>query len=441
MLQHSENILFEPKDEELVAKSLSLKSRSKELFGSTKDQVSSKEGSRRQPFQRGPLFRSRGNRGEEFSQLLVKPYNNNILQEDKEEVRTNLLKASSMRQTDLLSASEFSKIHPLVPNLFPVQIKLPPKAGRVEHFVKNLQILTNDPMIVDTVRSYKIPFILLPRQSRLPNSYQLIKERPNWPKEEQCLSSLFLVKKRQEEQRSSQPQGPEQKYHVSALQDGRVVPIKRNVVTRGHNMQDRPEGCILCNPLVSEIQEVFKIPVERPSIRVLFPLFWAFFSSSGSYKAIKSPYFSLEKAQCKNNNLPQRHATNDIFIRDVLIFILQHLGFLISKICNQSQHRLQDFSGLIVDPAEMTLSLFKEKLLKVQNYCQEIFEKWKVTVTELSKLIARLLSTTIAVLPAPFEYGHLQHQQIQKLIYQQQFPEKRAISVEAREELLCGKKI
>ena len=97
MLQHSENILFEPKDEELVAKSLSLKSRSKELFGSTKDQVSSKEGSRRQPFQRGPLFRSRGNRGEEFSQLLVKPYNNNILQEDKEEVRTNLLKASSMR--------------------------------------------------------------------------------------------------------------------------------------------------------------------------------------------------------------------------------------------------------------------------------------------------------------------------------------------------------
>ena len=73
---------------------------------------------------------------------------------------------------------------------------------------------------------------------------------------------------------------------------------------------------------------------------------------------------------------------------------------------------------MIVDPAEMTLSLFKEKLLKVQNYCQEILEKGKVTVTELSKLIARLLSTTITVLPAPFEYGHLQHQQIQKLIYQ-----------------------
>ena len=96
---------------------------------------------------------------------------------------------------------------------------------------------------------------------------------------------------------------------------------------------------------------------------------------------------------------------------------------------------------MIVDPGEMTLSLFKEKLLKVQNYFQEIFEKGEVAVRELSKLIARLLSTTITVLLAPFEYHHLQHQQIQKLIYQQQFPEKVAISVEARKELLCGKKI
>ena len=43
-------------------------------------------------------------------------------------------------------------------HLLPVQIKLPPKAGRVEHFVKNLQILTNDPVIVDTVRGYQNPF-------------------------------------------------------------------------------------------------------------------------------------------------------------------------------------------------------------------------------------------------------------------------------------------
>ena len=31
----------------------------------------------------------------------------------------------------------------------------------------------------------------------------------------------------------SQPKGPKQKYSVSLFQDGRVVPIKGNVVTRG----------------------------------------------------------------------------------------------------------------------------------------------------------------------------------------------------------------
>ena len=52
----AENMLFGPKYEELVAKSLSSKNRSKELFGSIKNQGSSKEGNRRQPFGKGPLF-------------------------------------------------------------------------------------------------------------------------------------------------------------------------------------------------------------------------------------------------------------------------------------------------------------------------------------------------------------------------------------------------
>ena len=46
-------------------------------------------------------------------------------------------------------------------------------------------------------------------------------------------------------------------------------------------MHDRPEGCILCNTTVTEIQEVCQIPVERPSIRNLWPLLQAFSSSSG----------------------------------------------------------------------------------------------------------------------------------------------------------------
>ena len=95
-------------------------------------------------------------------------------------------------------------------------------------------------------------------------------------------------KERWEELLRSQRKGPEQQYSISALQDEKVDPIKGNFITRDQNVQDRLERCIICNPSVSEIQEVYQIPVEKFSIRFLLPLLWALSSSSGFYKALKS---------------------------------------------------------------------------------------------------------------------------------------------------------
>ena len=215
----------------------------------------------------------------------------------------------------------------------------------------------------------------------------------------------------------SQPKGPKQKYSVSLFQDGRVVPIKGNVVTRGKDVQGRPEGRIICNPPLSEIQKVCQISVERPSIlsvRIIIYL--------GDMLLLAS---SLEDL---------------LMAIDTLIFILQHLDFLINiKNSYIEPTSTLEFLGVIVDSGEMTLNLPKEKLLKVQNHCQEILEKGKVTVRKLSKLIGRLSSTAIAILPAPLHYRHLQHQQIQKLICHNSFEEKVEISVEARKELLWWK--
>ena len=84
------NMLFGSEYEELVPKSLSSKNRSKELLGSIKNQGSSKEGRRRQPFGKGLHLEAEEIQGEEFSQLLVKPCNSNTLKEDKEGVKMNL---------------------------------------------------------------------------------------------------------------------------------------------------------------------------------------------------------------------------------------------------------------------------------------------------------------------------------------------------------------
>ena len=112
---------------------------------------------------------------------------------------------------DLLSASVFCNTSS---EFISVKLEQMPKAGRVKHFAKYWQRLKNEPMILDIVRGYEIPFILPPRQSRLPNVCQLTTEAPDLldqevqdmlrkgaivvsdPKEDQLLSSLFLVKKK-----------------------------------------------------------------------------------------------------------------------------------------------------------------------------------------------------------------------------------------------------
>ena len=100
--------------------------------------------------------------------------------------------------------------------------------------------------------------------------------------------------------------------------------------------------------------------------------------------------------------------------RYTLIFILQHLGFLVNIKKSYLKPTLTlEFLGKIVDFGETTLSFPGEKVFKMQNQCQEILEKEKVTVRELSKFIGKLSFTAIGVLAATLHFCHVQHQQIQ----------------------------
>ena len=120
------------------------------------------------PFERAPNL--------EPEEIGVKPCNNNTLEEDKQNVKISLLTALSISSTDLLSSSEFCKINPSVVNLFPVKINQLPSEGRVNYFAKNWHKVTNDPMILDVVRGYEIPFLLKPMKPRLSSLGQLTKE-------------------------------------------------------------------------------------------------------------------------------------------------------------------------------------------------------------------------------------------------------------------------
>ena len=277
------NMLFGSKYEELVAKSLLSKNRSKELLDSIKNQESS-EGSRRQPFRKGPLFRNRGNRGRGIftiaGQTLQKQYptagqgrcKNEFINSTFHQLDGPSACISILQNTSSSSEFIFGKNQATA------------QSRQSETFCKELA--KTDKRSYDTGYSKRLrnPFYFAAKAIKA-TKFVPINQRSVRPSgsegpehvEEGCYSSfgsqrgpisqLFVSceKERWGESPSSQPKGPEQKYSVSTLQDGRVVPIEGDVVTMGQNKKNRPERCILCNPRVSEIQKVCQIPVERAS--------------------------------------------------------------------------------------------------------------------------------------------------------------------------------
>ena len=103
----AETMLFGTRCEELVFYSLILKNKVKKLFDSIKNQDHPRREIEGCPFGKAFYLEPEEIEVREYSQLLVKPYNNNTLQEEKQRVRLNLLEIPSICSTDLLSPSEF----------------------------------------------------------------------------------------------------------------------------------------------------------------------------------------------------------------------------------------------------------------------------------------------------------------------------------------------
>ena len=102
--------------------------------------------------------------------------------------------------------------------------------------------------------------------------------------------------------------------------------------------------------------------------------------------------------------------------RDTLIFLLQHLGFVINlkkSVLKPSQQI--EFLGLEIDTHSMTSALTEEKKEKVILKRQNLLSHPQTTVLELTQLIGLMSSTVQADLPARLQIRYLQQQQIESL--------------------------
>ena len=97
---------------------------------------------------------------------------------------------------------------------------------------------------------------------------------------------------------------------------------------------------------------------------------------------------------------------------------------------------MEDYLGFIVNSVDMSLSLPKRKILKIQRACQCLLDMTTVTVRDLAKVTGQLVATAKAVMPAPIHYRKIQMEQISALLKgQKRYGTVLTLSKECREEL------
>ena len=118
---------------------------------------------------------------------------------------------------EIVPMRQLKHVHPLVLDLFPKgEIGNVPLAGRLQYFLENWKILTNDPKILEWVFELKMDFQEEPFQERVPHQVQISMQEcelinqevgamlrkgtihPVHSKDSQFLSNLFLVPKKDE---------------------------------------------------------------------------------------------------------------------------------------------------------------------------------------------------------------------------------------------------
>ena len=111
------------------------------------------------------------------------------------------------------------------------------------------------------------------------------------------------------------------------------------------------------------------------------------------------------------------HSLEEIVMsRDTVIFLLQHLGFVINwKKSVLTPEQEIEFLDLTINSVTLELFVKKTKIQKVVSKCQNLLNNPQTSILELTRLIGLLMSTIQAVLPARLNCRFLQIQQISPL--------------------------
>ena len=321
-------------------------------------------------------------------------------------------------------------MHPIIRKLFTKSIPIVPLAGRLAYFIAAWEKITQDQEILSIVKGYEIPFVSLPFPEKTPNLIKNVKR------------TIFIggtgsfgnVGERIYPKSSTHTRAISEQPLPCRKKDGgnrpvinlknlnKFIPYEHFKIESLHCLkfllefaiQNRSQGGIFFSSPKQKFSKVCQISMVRQPIPISLPMFWTRASSKNFYKIIKSSNDPLETGQHLNHYLPRRYLANGeeiLVARDPLIFLLQHLGFVIN-LKKSFPHPVKQIEFLGLETEKMTLTPSEKKLKHVSQQRQVIFTQPKTSVLNLKKVIGLLSSTVQVILPTPIQFRYLQQEQI-----------------------------
>ena len=229
------------------------------------------------------------------------------------------------------------------------------------------------------------------------------------PKENQFLSNLFLVPKKDGGNRPViNLKALNSFIHYSHFKI--LFSVKRSSKRERFYVQGGPERCLLLHSFAQESSKISSISMEVKHYEFLYLCFGLGPAPRIFTKLLKIRIAVLRWIQIRiiiylEDMLLMSQTINGLEIaRDTLIFLLQSLGFV------------NNLQKSVLEPLQkiefMTLTLPQEKVKKLRLKCQKLISNPRTTLWEVTSLLGSLCSTAQAVLPAMLQIRFLQQQQI-----------------------------
>ena len=442
--------LFGKKFRKHVMDTAKVKKESKEVYR--------KQGfERKQPFQKGPSFqRGKGGRTAVFSKIGHDAPKFNTAATSgrgrgfhgKEKCERTSLPQHGQPGKDLkrytrnIAHKRATKCSPRGKKNVPGSTKMGLPPGRkAAIFCKKLAGFNKQSRNLEIVSGLKIPFTGEPQQIQPPHQAKMNREQSAMIDQEiqamlrkgavhevnyqkgQFLSNLFLVKKKDGGNRPV----------INLKQLNAFIPYQHFKMEGLHllkeMMQEKDYMCKIdlkdayfCLPLHPKHRKYVRFQWEGRIYEFLSLCFGLGPAPRIFTKLLKVPIALLRRLNIRiiiylDDMLIMCQSQGELVVaRETLIFLLQHLGFVI----NQKKSLLTpvqkiEFLGMEINSVTMTLTLPQEKVNKLLQQCQGVLENPMISLWNLSSLIGSLCSTAQAVLPSQLQVRYLQQQLISVL--------------------------